>query len=75
VAGNLKIGFFGFCTNSAYSAGIAGVLRIGFDPGTEPDAHTDNERMKVSDISKAADGSLGIFQAVLKSMPYSILER
>jgi len=60
-----KLGFFGFCTNAAYSAGIAGVPTIGFGPGTEPDAHTVNERMKVSDISKAADGYLGIIQAVL----------
>jgi putative selenium metabolism hydrolase len=60
-----KLGHFGFCTNAAYSAGIAGIPTIGFGPGTEPDAHTVNERMKVSDISKAADGYLGIIQAIL----------
>jgi putative selenium metabolism hydrolase len=60
-----KLGSFGFCTNAAYSAGIAGVPTIGFGPGTEPDAHTVNERMKVTDIAKAADGYLGIIQAIL----------
>jgi putative selenium metabolism hydrolase len=60
-----KLGSFGFCTNAAYSAGIAGVPTIGFGPGTEPDAHTVNEKMKVSDIERAADGYLGMIQAIL----------
>jgi putative selenium metabolism hydrolase len=62
---NPQLGSFGFCTNAAYSAGIAGVPTIGFGPGTEPDAHTVNERMKVSDIERAADGFLGMIQAIL----------
>ncbi len=60
-----KFGSYGFCTNGAYSAGIAGVPTIGFGPGTELDAHTVNERMKVSDIERAADGYLGMIQAIL----------
>lgn len=60
-----RLGSFGFCTNAAYSAGIAGVPTIGFGPGTEPDAHTVNEKMKVSDIERAADGYLGMIQAIL----------
>lgn len=60
-----RLGSFGFCTNAAYSAGIAGVPTIGFGPGTEPDAHTVNEKMKVSDIERAAEGYLGMIQAIL----------
>jgi putative selenium metabolism hydrolase len=60
-----KLGSFGFCTNAAYSAGIAGVPTIGFGPGTEPDAHTANERMKITDIERAADGYLGMIQSIL----------
>ncbi len=60
-----KLGAFGFCTNGSYSGGIAGVPTIGFGPGTEPDAHTVNERMKVSDLERAADGFLGMIQAIL----------
>lgn len=66
VIADLKLGFFGFCTNSPYNAGIAGVLTIGFDPGTKPDAHMFNERMKVSETSKAAEGYFEIIQVVLK---------
>jgi putative selenium metabolism hydrolase len=60
-----KLGAFGFCTNGAFSAGNAGVPTIGFGPGSEPDAHTVNERMKVADIERAADGYLGMIQAIL----------
>ena len=60
-----KLGAFGFCTNGSYSAGVAGIPTIGFGPGTELDAHTVDERMKVSDIERAADGFLGMIQAIL----------
>jgi putative selenium metabolism hydrolase len=60
-----KLGSFGFCTNAAYSAGVAGVPTIGFGPGKEPDAHTVNERLKVSDIERAEDGYLGMIQVIL----------
>lgn len=60
-----KLSAFGFCTNGSFSAGVAGVPTIGFGPGSEPDAHTVNERMKVTDIESAADGYLGMIQAIL----------
>jgi putative selenium metabolism hydrolase len=60
------MGAFKFCTNGTYSAGRAGVPTIGFGPGTEPDAHTVNERMLVTDIERAADGFLGMIQSILK---------
>ncbi len=60
-----KLGSFGFCTNGSYSAGVANVPTIGFGPGTEPDAHTVNEHVKVSDLERAADGFLGMIQSIL----------
>lgn len=60
-----RLGSYGFCTNGAYSAGIAGVPTVGFGPGIEPDAHTVNERMKVDDIELAAAGFLGMIQSIL----------
>jgi hypothetical protein len=43
VAGDPELRFLGFCANSAYSAGIAGVPTIGFGPETDPDTHKVNE--------------------------------
>ena len=60
-----RLGSFGFCTNGAYSAGVAGIPTIGFGPGIEPDAHTVNERMKIKDIERAAEGFLGMIQSIL----------
>lgn len=60
-----KLGSFAFCTNAAYSAGVADIPTIGFGPGMEQDAHTVNERMKVSDIERAADGYMGMIQSIL----------
>ncbi|HEY5728585.1 MAG TPA: YgeY family selenium metabolism-linked hydrolase [Anaerolineales bacterium] len=54
-----------FCTNAAYSAGIAGVPTIGFGPGTEADAHVVDERLNLDSLEKVASGYAGIIQAVL----------
>jgi putative selenium metabolism hydrolase len=62
---DLKLGYYRFCTNGAYSAGLANIPTIGFGPGTELDAHTVDERMKITDIERAADGYQGIIQAIL----------
>jgi acetylornithine deacetylase/succinyl-diaminopimelate desuccinylase-like protein len=61
-----RLGSFGFCTNGAYSAGVAGIPTIGFGPGLGPDAHTVNERMKVEDIELAAAGFLEMIQSILR---------
>jgi putative selenium metabolism hydrolase len=61
-----KTGAYGFCTNGAYSAGVAGVPTIGFGPGFETDAHTVNERLKTADIERAAEGFAGMMQSILK---------
>ncbi len=53
-----------FCTNAAYSAGIAGVHTIGFGPADEPDAHIVDECLLVDDLLAAARGYQGIITAV-----------
>ncbi len=71
LAGLQKVGLqpqvsaYRFCTNGAYSAGIAGVPTVGFGPATEGDAHVVDERLKLDDLFAAARGYAGIIQAVL----------
>jgi acetylornithine deacetylase/succinyl-diaminopimelate desuccinylase-like protein len=54
-----------FCTNAAYSAGIAGVPTIGFGPATEADAHVTDERLRVADLLAAAKGYQALIEAAL----------
>jgi putative selenium metabolism hydrolase len=58
-----------FCTNAAYSAGIAGVPTVGFGPADEPDAHVIDEHVTVESLWGAAQGYLGIIQSVLGRAP------
>lgn len=60
-----EIGSYRFCTNAAYSAGVAGVPTIGFGPAMETDAHIVDERLKVKDLVAAAAGYRGIIEATL----------
>ncbi len=45
-----------FCTNAAYSAGVAGVPTIGYGPAREADAHVIDERLQLEDLFAAAAG-------------------
>lgn len=54
-----------FCTNAAYSAGVAGVPTIGFGPAEEEDAHVINERLRLSDLQNVARGYAAIIETVL----------
>jgi putative selenium metabolism hydrolase len=47
---------YGFCTNAAYSAGIAGVPTIGFGPAAEGDAHVVDERLSLQELQTVAKG-------------------
>lgn len=60
-----RIGAYRFCTNAAYSAGVAGVPTVGFGPGHEEDAHVVDERIAVADVLAAERGYRGIIEAVL----------
>jgi len=60
-----QLGAYRFCTNAAYSAGMAGVPTVGFGPGREEDAHVIDERVAVEDVLAAERGYRGIIQAVL----------
>lgn len=61
------LGAYRFCTNAAYSAGVAGVPTIGFGPAREGDAHMINERLRLADLFAAARGYAGVIEAVLMS--------
>jgi len=60
-----KIGAYRFCTNAAYSAGMAGVPTVGFGPGREEDAHTVDEHLGLESLITAKKGYRGIIDAVL----------
>ncbi len=54
-----------FCTNAAYSAGVANVPTIGFGPSPESMAHIVDEYIELADLRRTAEGYLGIIEAVL----------
>lgn len=54
-----------FCTNAAFSAGVAGIPTIGFGPATEADAHVINEKLKLEDLFAAAQGYRAIGESIL----------
>jgi len=58
------LGAYRFCTNAAYSAGVAGVPTVGFGPGGEGDAHVVDERLELDALIAAARGYRGIVEAV-----------
>jgi len=59
------VGAYRFCTNAAYSAGVAGVPTVGFGPAKETDAHLVDERLRLEDLKAAAMGYSGIIEGVL----------
>jgi putative selenium metabolism hydrolase len=56
---------YGFCTNAAYSAGVAGIPTLGYGPSTEADAHVIDERVSITELVKACEGYAAIVEAVL----------
>jgi acetylornithine deacetylase/succinyl-diaminopimelate desuccinylase-like protein len=60
-----QLGAYRFCTNAAYSAGIASVPTVGFGPAVEGDAHVVDERLSLRDLMAAARGYQGMIEAVL----------
>lgn len=63
---NPQLGAYRFCTNAAYSAGEAGVPTVGFGPSPEGRAHIVDEYIELAELQAAAQGYVGIIEAVLK---------
>jgi putative selenium metabolism hydrolase len=61
-----EVGAYRFCTNAAYSAGVAGVPTVGFGPAQETDAHRVNESLELQQLLAAARGYRGILEEVLR---------
>ncbi|MGQ9768058.1 MAG: M20/M25/M40 family metallo-hydrolase, partial [Anaerolineae bacterium] len=60
------IGAYRFCTDAAYSAGVAGIPTVGFGPGREQDAHVVDERLAIEELLAAARGYRSIVESVLR---------
>ncbi len=60
-----RIGSYQFCTNAAYSAGVANIPTIGFGPAAEGDAHVVDERISLRDLDLAREGYGKIIEAIL----------
>lgn len=60
-----ETGAYRFCTNAAYSAGVADIPTLGFGPGAERDAHVINERLQLHELLAAAQGYAAIATAML----------
>lgn len=56
-----------FCTNAAYSAGMANVPTIGFGPSSESRAHVTDEYIELDDLRATANGYLGIIESLLRT--------
>ncbi len=54
-----------FCTNGAYSAGVAGVPTIGFGPSRESLAHVIDEYIEIYQLTAACRGYAAISEALL----------
>jgi len=60
----VETGAYRFCTNAAYSAGVAAIPTLGFGPGHEEDAHVTDECLRLQDLQDAARGYFALVQAV-----------
>lgn len=56
-----------FCTNAAYSAGVAGVPTVGFGPSPESMAHIVDEYLELADLRAITEGYKGIIETVLQA--------
>lgn len=60
-----ELGAYRFCTNAAYSAGVANVPTVGFGPSGEGQAHVIDEYIELEQLHAAARGYLGIIGSTL----------
>jgi putative selenium metabolism hydrolase len=59
---------YSFCTNGSESAGRRGITTLGFGPGSEEQAHTVDEHVAISQLTRAAQG----YAALAKGLGHSI---
>jgi putative selenium metabolism hydrolase len=64
-----QLNTFRFCTNGAYTAGIAGIPTIGYGLGQESDAHTVDESIFLADLHSAAEGYRVMVEGILNQTP------
>jgi len=62
---NPQLGAYRFCTNAAYSAGVAQVPTLGYGPSTEGQAHVINEYIELDQLIGAARGYAALIAALL----------
>ena len=60
-----QLGAYRFCTNAAYSAGIAGVPTIGYGPSAEGLAHIIDEYIELDQLIGAAQGYAALIATLL----------
>ena len=60
-----EIAQYNFCTNGSHYAGEAGIRTIGLGPSREDLAHTVDEYIEISQITKAADCYYAVLEALL----------
>ena len=60
-----EIAQYNFCTNCSHYAGEAGIRTIGLGPSREDLAHTVDEYIEISQITKAADCYYAVLEALL----------
>ena len=56
---------YNFCTNGSHYAGEAGIRTIGLGPSREDLAHTVDEYIEISELTKVADCYYGVLEALL----------
>ena len=57
-----------FCTNGAWSAGVAGIPTIGYGPSHEGMAHIVDEYLELDQLRGAGEGYRAIAQSVLRPL-------
>lgn len=60
-----KITQYNFCTNGSHYAGEAGIRTIGLGPSREDLAHTVDEYIEISELTKVADCYYAVLEALL----------
>ena len=60
-----ELGVYGFCTNAAYTAGMAGIPTIGFGPGREDLAHIADESLEIEQLLASSLGYRALVSSFL----------